>query len=135
MPTTSVPTAAAGASAALAVADAAYAVLMQRRARIIDAVFGPSTGVWADWGIGLVAGYATAHAAIAVRPTPAALRTLSFMRAVLIPGHVVAIAKAEPRRRVPLVGFLVMNAAVAAVAYRASSVADARASARPAEAC
>ena len=108
-----------GAAAVLAAADAAYAVLLARRSKLADDVLGPSDGIWRDWGVGFLGGYAYVQARIARRPDASGLERLALLRGLCAAGHVAALPAAAPRRRPMLAALLTMNVGVAALALRA----------------
>ena len=116
---TSVLDRARAAAAALAAADGVYALLLARRARVIDTLLGPSTGIWRDWGVGCLAAYTGAQAAAAVSPTAESLGAFALLRGVCAAGHVSGFASATSSRRPIVAGLFVMNTSVAALAWRA----------------
>jgi hypothetical protein len=108
-------------AATLALCDAGYATLLARRNRGIDAVFGESTGLWRDWGVGFLVGYVGAQTAIAARPSAQAFGHLALLRGLCATGHVAALPVVSPARRPLIVGLLGMNLAATAIGWRARS--------------
>ena len=116
-----VVTAARGAAAALSFIDLVFAVLLARRARVVDWACGESEGIWRFWGIGDLFGYTGAQAMTAAKPTPANLRVFAMLRGQLVPAHAVRALRAPDRRGQSVVA-ATLNGLTALLAWRASAV-------------
>lgn len=99
----------------LAIGDAALAVLVDRRSRLVEPLFSPPEGRDA-WPFGAVVGWAGLQAAIALRPTAAGARRLALLRAVLVPGDVAVLARSRGTTRASIAVIGLGNAALAACA-------------------
>lgn len=71
----------------LAAGDLAFAILLARRHHLADRLFGESEGIWRTWAVGDLVAYAAVQGAVAMRPTPAGLRAVAFLRGQLVPAH------------------------------------------------
>jgi hypothetical protein len=113
-------TALRGASAGLAAVDLAYGVLLARRSRLPDRLFGESEGVWRGWAVGDLLGYTAVQAYVAARPSPAGFRALALLRGQLVPAHL-ARWHLDPARAAQSAVAATVNGAVALLAWRAAT--------------
>ena len=75
-------------SGTLALIDLVLVVLLFRRSPLTRPFLGPHDEDLSAWSHGVIATYTLAQAAIALRPSPAAARTLATLRLVLVGGDV-----------------------------------------------
>lgn len=108
-------------AATLAVADLLFALAVWRRWRVSVPLLGPHDGDLSRWSHGVIAAYAVAQGAIALRPTPAGSRALAALRATLIGGDLaMATGGRTVDRRLGL-PLAVCNATFAWAAWRAAT--------------